>query len=277
MARIWSKAETQLLVEKIGQGFEPEKIKIKNRKPKWIRRKARRMNLVPRLRGLAPTPEQEQQMRILFEAGYRAKEMAEFKVLGPRSTKAVQWYLGKMRLVSVRRSLARKNRKVWINGEREAFLQFLRENSGRFSKREIAGMFNVKEITVYTLQHFLGVCPPVEVTKAIPSVKKRMEGARKRQIQKTIVSFGEHIKKREKHLERMAQTYRRKCEDKGEEPVERVCKKCGKSRPLHPKFFYHGERRTNFGISWQFLRTCIICVRKREHQKTIARYQQKYP
>ncbi|MEK7562741.1 MAG: hypothetical protein AAB509_03625 [Patescibacteria group bacterium] len=202
------------------------------------------------------TNEQKEKLRELRQQGLTAKKISELDLLGPphRPVDNIQDNMSRFGLVGKNRSLATKNRKHFSNGEKQEFNDFLRQNSLRFTPRQIAEKFGVKKDTVTARQRFL-------------RIKARLAQNNPR------ILFEKYIAEREKQLEVLAQKLR---EQKRILPLEdRRCKKCEKVWLRHKKFFFHTIHRTNCGTSWNFWLVCVICAAKQRHQKRVAQRQPK--
>lgn len=276
MARIkprkWKDSEKELLARKIIEEHMPwRKVRIRGRTSDGIRRQAVKLELVARERHPAPTPEQKEMLRQLYSEGFRATQIAQMNVFwDERTASAIQKYLSALGLVNPNRSLATRRKKVWVNGESEAFNDFLRQNSLKYAPKEIAQMFGVKKVTVVFRQRKLGIKPPASVVAAMPFVQRRIRESLRRHARKILARFGRNIARRQAWLEKLAEIIRWR---DGEDFVEISCRECGKKWPRHPKFFHRRDRCDRRAARRYFTHTCVICVSKKRHKKNLAKFK----
>ena len=272
----WKKSERDLLRSQLEAGVPWRNAVVSGKTSDDIRRHVRRYNLAPGERHPALTKDQEEKLRKLKAIKFSAREISEFDMLGlpHRTANAVQKILGNIGEVGKNRSLAGKNRKRWLNDEKEGFDIFLIRNSKRFAPRQIAERFGVVSETVTARQRFLRVRPSRAESREIPYFKKKTREANRVRSRKLLLAFKEYIVKKERQLEALAEKLR------GQKLLvqlrEKRCWSCGKTWPKHKRFFFHATYKTNFGTSWYFLRNCVVCAAKQRNQKKIARYEKKY-
>lgn len=215
-------------------------------------------------------------MRELKAMRFSAREISEFDMLGlpHRTANAIEKYVAAQRLVNKNKSLAAKNRKHWINGEKQAFDNFLLENSKKLAPEEIAKRFGIKRSTVTVRQRFLKVKTSFAETIKLPYVKEKIRKAIQEKNRKTLLDFQKYITKKEEQLETLAQKLRRR--NWLVELREKRCRTCGKTWPKIKRFFYHATHKASFGTSWYFWPDCVVCIAKQRHRKKVARYEKKY-
>lgn len=276
MGIILSKEEKKSLRAQLKAGVPWKNVVVPGRTSESIRRHARRYNLIPKQRHPPLTEAQKARLRELKALNFSAREISGFDMLGlPRCTAStVERHICKLGLTNKNRSRGRRARKVWLNGEKQAFDNFLRENSKKFSPEQIAKKFDVVVEIVTARQRFLRVKTSYAETLAMPYVRKKIEKSSQERSRRMLLAFEKYIAEKEIQLENLAQKLRQK---KWIVPLqEKQCGTCGKTWPKNKKFFFHTTHRTNFGTSWYFYQNCKICVAKQQHQKKVARYEKKY-
>ena len=272
----WKIAEKQLLREKlIHERLAVEDIVIPGRNPYCIRRQALKMKLVRKLRNKRPTEAQIEELRQLGTQGLSAKQISELNALGDyRTAHSIQKILSRLELINKNRSQAAKNRKVWQNGEKEEFDDFLLQNSTALAPQQIAEIFCIKKVTVIARQKILGVKTPLVQTLALAYVReKRIESTRLR-ARKLLLRFKKHIAERKKKLLALAERIRQRTEPDLIE--ERRCNRCGENWLKHRRFFFHSRTTIDSYTCWFFSRVCVICEAKNRHQRKIEKYRQRY-
>ncbi len=279
----WKPEEIELIKKQQQAGVAIENVAVPNRTTEYIRRKARQKGLVEKQRHPPLSVEQREELRKLRLQGCSVPQISEFDLLGlpHRTANAIQKILGKIGMVNKNRSLAAKNRKRWLNGEKQKFDDFLRNNSKRLAPKQlapeqIAKRFGIVEATVTKRQRLLGVKTSLAETLAIPYVRKKAKKARREKARKMLLDFQRHIAKRKKQLEALAKKLRSQKRLVALE--KRRCKKCGGVWLRHEKFFPHAtyKNKTMPCVSWHFSRVCAICVAKERHQKKVAKYERRY-
>lgn len=269
----WKKSEKELLGKLFTERRSLENIQITGRSVKCIRRQAIKMGLVPSQRNPPPSTQELQKLRQLRAEGLSTSQIAMFGLGGPeRTANAVQKYLAKLNLMDKNRSQSAKNKKIWRSGEREAFDNFLRQNSTSLAQEQIAQMFGVKQATVIYRQKILGVKTSLKQTLEIPFIKEKLKKAIQKRRQKAIYKFAHNIAEHKKKLKKLAEKLRVKDEDRLLQ--ERCCKVCGTVWPKHPKFFHHCIKSISVGTAWHFSNTCVLCTAEQRHQKKLAKYHQ---
>ena len=199
----WKKSERDLLRSQLEAGVPWRNAVVSGKTSDDIRRHVRRYNLAPGERHPALTKDQEEKLRKRKAMKFSAREISEFDMLGlpHRTANAVQKILGNIGEVGKNRSLAGKNRKRWLNGEKEGFDIFLIRNSKRFAPRQIAERFGVVSETVTARQRFLRVRPSRAESREIPYFKKKTREANRVRSRKLLLAFKEYIVKKERQLE----------------------------------------------------------------------------
>lgn len=272
----WKPEEIELIKKQLQQGVAIENVMIPGRKAEYIWRQARKNGLVERQRHRAMTDEQKAELRELKEQGFSARKIADVDIMGlpHRTANAIQKIFGKIGMVNENRSLAAKNKKRWLDGEKQMFDIFLHRHSMELAPQQIAERFGVKKATVLSRQVFLGVKTSLAETLAIPYVRRKIERSSQERSRRILLDFERHTAEREKQLEALAQKLRR--QKRIVRLDDRQCKKCGLVWLKHKKFFFHATYKTNSGTSWHFSRTCVICAAKYRHKKKVAKYEKKY-
>lgn len=272
----WKKTERAVIRTQLEAGMHWKDAVVPGKTTDGIRRHVRRYNLAPKQRNPALTKAQKTKLRQLKAQGFSAREISDFDMLGfpHRTSSAVQKYVSALRLVNKNKSRARKNRKEWINGEKEAFDNFLRRRSKKLAPVEIAEIFGVVAETVTVRQKNLGVRPSRAESRAMPYFKKKTGEANRVRSRKMLLEFGKHVADKEKQLEELAQKLRRK---KWLVPLrEKRCPGCGKTWPKRREFFFHAVYKGISGTSWYFTRYCVVCIAKKKHRKKISIYEKRY-
>jgi len=273
----WKKFEKQLLLDKLAEeGLTLKDIVIPGRNPVCIRRQALKMKLVESIRHVALTAEQKAKLRELKSQGLSARQISDMDLLGlpHRTTTAIQKNLGALRLVDANRSRAAKNKKRWLNGQRQKFDVFLCRHSKRLAPQQIAERFGLKKGTVARRQRLLGVKTSLLQTLALSYTRKRTRESGRQIARKMLLGFEKHIARREENLHLLAERLRQRTLVV---PIEdRCCQKCGTTWLKHRGFFFHATVKKSCGTVWYFTRTCTICVAKQRHQKKVAQYQKRY-
>lgn len=275
----WTKEEIQLLHQQLVQENLPlEKVIIPGRTANGIRRTALRRNWAEKQRHQALTEAQKARLRELKALNFSARKISEFDMLGlpHRTARAVEKYVSSQGLINKNKSAAAKNRKLWVNGEKQAFDNFLLENSKRLAPEQIAKMFGVKRSTVIVRQRFLKVKTSLAETIEIPHIREKIRKATQEKNLKTLLDFEKYVAEKEKKLEELAKEFlARKWLVK---PQEKTCRICGKTWPKHKRFFfyrvYKGKERAF--TSWYFWPDCVVCVAKQRHRQKVAKYEKKY-
>ena len=272
----WTKTETEELKRQISLGINIYDVKITGRLWDGIRRKAKRVKLIAPLRNPPITDAQKEKLRELRKQGLTVWQISEFDMLGlPRRTvSAIQHAFSRMEFVDANRSKGARNRKCWLNGEKQAFDTFLRRNSLKLAPQQIAKRFGVVAETVTARQRQLRVRPSLTANRQISYFKKKIREANRVRSRKMLLNFEEYVAKKEKQLEALAEKLRG--QKRLFELQEKHCKGCGKIWPRHKKFFFHATYKTSFGTSWHFVHDCKICASKQCHQEKVAKYEKKY-
>lgn len=271
--RKWKEAEKEMLKDRLlKDGLTIEQVEIPGRKPEGIRRQAVKLFLIERERH---PPLTEEQLLLLYgfkAQGLCAKQISDEDLLGPphRTPTAIQKNLSALGLVNKNRALAAFNRKIWYNGEKEAFAKFLVEKFRKLSTREMADKFGVSKSTVDRWQRKLGVKPSPSEAMAIPSTKEHLKKCIWERDRKKVLAFEKNLALRRKKLLAVAIALRKK---RFVPPLEeRKCINCGTVWPKRKKFFYYTEILHHR----YFMRSCVLCEAKRRHQKRLPMYQQRY-
>lgn len=274
MGRKWRRGEKELLRLMLEEGVPLLGITLSDRKYEGILRQARKLRLIGPLRNPSLTDGQKVKLRELRQQRFSVRQIAEWDLLGPpsRTKNAVYKMCSKLRIVDKNRSAAAKKRKVWCDGERGGFLDFLRRRSAALAPDQIAEIFGVKKGTVASLQRRLGVKPSLQETLALPFVREKFREVYQQKSQKMFADFEKRILERQKELEALAQRMREK---RWFVPLgEKRCVSCGRFWPRHQKFFYYSTIRKNGLTSWFFFSRCKICVAKQRHQKNLQKRRQ---
>ena len=234
------------------------------------------MKLIAPLRNPSLTDEQKIKLREFRQQGFLPCQIADFDMLGEskRTVNAIQKACTRLELAGKNRSLAAKRRKMWLNGEKEGFCEFLLLHSAVLATEEIAEIFGVKKSTVNNWERQLGVKLCLSATLALPCIRRKFREVYRRKSQKMLADFEEHILEKQKELEVLAQKMRKK---KWIAALgEKRCANCGHSWPKCQKFFFHATVKKKGLTCWYFCCLCKICFAKQRHEKNVLRHQRKY-
>lgn len=167
--------------------------------------------------------------------------------------------------------MAGKNRKVWAPGEREKFLEFLRENSELMTQGEISQIWGVSISRISEYQKMLGIGLIARHLCESPSYRIKMQSHIDALTEKRLAKFEVHIAKRRRGLEEDA----KKILSERPRIPRKTCPCCNTIWPKHRSFY--NVRNEKFGVATcTFYRgPCKICLAKKRHEQTLAKYQAK--
>jgi len=271
MCRKWKKEEKEMLRDVFGKGAQLSDVSIPGRKSEGIYRQAIKLKIIAPRRNPSLTKEQKDKLRKFRQSGLSTQQIANFDLLAPpkRTANAIQKACAKLGLVSKNRSRTAKKRKIWLNGEKQGFLAFLRQNSAMLATEQIAKIFRVKKETVACWQRRIGEKLCLSDTLALPYIRRKFRRVYREKSRKMLANFEKNILKKQKELEDLAEELRkRKQADRLE---EKICAVCGKFWPRHSNFFFHATKRKNGFTCWCFVSPCKICVANRRREKNVQR------
>ncbi len=276
MCRKWKKEEKEMLRQELGNGKQLPDISIPGRKHEGIWRQAKKLKLIAPSRNPSLTEEQKIKLRELRQQGFSAQQIADFDMLGKpkRTACAIQKACTRLELAGKNRSDAAKKRKMWLNGEKEGFCEFLLLHSAVLATEEIAEIFGVKKSTVNNWKKQLGVKLCLSATLALPCIRRKFREVYRQKSEKMLADFEKHILEKEKELEVLAQKMRKK---KWIAALgEKRCANCGHSWPKCQKFFFHATVRKKGLTCWYFRGLCKICIAKQRHENNMLKHQKKH-
>lgn len=274
----WTRQNLNRLETLLASGSLIENIRFRGRTKENIRRKARKLGLIP-IRGFSPLSRgQRKKLRQLIKEGYSSAQIAEYQMLGKekktRTVHNICKWMGKLRLVHKNRSRAAQKRKIFSKREKKSFDNFLRRHSTELSAKQIARKFGVKTGTVQARQRKLGVKPPFAVVIKIPSNRRKYRASMRKRSIKVLAEFDSNIAKREQMLIDRYHAMMSKNQVRDVPFEERICRVCKKKWLKHKSFFYYHEVRCDGYTIWYFYSTCVICVAKWRHQKKLQKASQ---
>ena len=262
----------------LGDGTELQDVKIPGRKREGIRRQAVKLGLAPPLIAPRMTAQQKAKLVELRRQGVSPKKILDLDLLGhPRRTlNSIYKVCSRLGLVQENRSRAARKRKIWREGEKEEFIDFLLQRSKTLAPEQIAKIFGVSRVTVEDHQRQLKVKLCFAETMALPHTKEKLQKSRQRRSRKMLDEFERGLPKKQKKLKDLAEAIRTRNRKRALPLEEKQCASCGYFWPKHRKFFHFSSVRANGFTNWHFFAHCKICTGKQRHAKNALKHQKKY-